>query len=220
MIATRATRGAISLSSSRYLPLIEASRLTKPVTLPPGLARLVTKPEPTGSTRLAKMIGTLRVCCMSNLVVGVPDDKMTSGRSSTSSFVNCCIRSTGRRPAEFDLDVLPLHPAELAQPLAECRNPGLNFRIALGIRHQHADPPHAFGLLRARRQRPRGSRSAEQRDELAPRHSITSSASARRVGGTVRPSVLAVLRLMTNSYFVGACTGKSPGFSPLKIRST
>src|ERR1700716_3769398 len=47
-------------------------------------------------------------------------------------------------------------------------------------------------------------------------HSITSSARARRVGGTSRPIRLAVLRLITRSYLVGACTGKLPGFSPLR----
>jgi hypothetical protein len=31
-----------------------------------------------------------------------------------------------------------------------------------------ADAPHAIGLLRARRQRPRRCRAAEDRDELAP----------------------------------------------------
>jgi hypothetical protein len=51
-------------------------------------------------------------------------------------------------------------------------------------------------------------------------YSITSSARARSVGGTVRPSNLAVLRLMTNSYLVGACTGRPAGFSPLRMRST
>jgi hypothetical protein len=50
-------------------------------------------------------------------------------------------------------------------------------------------------------------------------YSITSSAVERSVGGTVRPSALAVLRLMTNSYFVGACTGRSAGFAPLRMRS-
>ena len=35
-----------------------------------------------------------------------------------------------------------------------------------------------------------------------------------------RPSAFAVLRLITNSYFVGACTGRSAGFSPLRMRST
>ena len=34
------------------------------------------------------------------------------------------------------------------------------------------------------------------------------------------PSALAVLRLITSSYLVGACTGRSAGFSPLRIRST
>jgi hypothetical protein len=50
-------------------------------------------------------------------------------------------------------------------------------------------------------------------------YSITSSAVARRVGGTSRPSALAALRLMTSSYLVGACTGRSAGFSPLRMRS-
>ena len=39
-------------------------------------------------------------------------------------------------------------------------------------------------------------------------------------GGTVRPSALAVLRLITSSYLVGACTGRSAGFSPFRMRST
>src|SRR5262245_28251490 len=38
-----------------------------------------------------------------------------------------------------------------------------------------ADPPHPTALLRARSERP-SRRAAEQRDELAPLHSITSSA--------------------------------------------
>ena len=46
--------------------------------------------------------------------------------------------------------------------------------------------------------------------------------SRRRVrapaGGTSRPITLAVLRLITVSYLVGACTGRSPGFSPLRMR--
>ena|SRR5215472_15871792 len=66
------------------------------------------------------------------------------------------------------------------------------------------------------RERPRG-RAAEQRDELATLHSITSSAVASSLSGTVSPSALAVFRLITSSYLVGACTGRSAGFSPLRI---
>src|SRR5215471_14882435 len=49
---------------------------------------------------------------------------------------------------------------------------------------------------------------------------MTSSARASSVGGTSRPSSLAVLRLITNLYLVGAWTGRSAGFSPLRMRST
>src|SRR5262249_23172846 len=103
------------------------------------------------------------------------------------------------------------------------RRARLSFWIILRIVHQHCDPAHPVGLLRARRERP-SRRAAEQCDELAPLqlcgHSITSSARARSVGGTSMPSALAVLRLITNSYLVGACTGRSAAFSPLRMRST
>ena len=50
-------------------------------------------------------------------------------------------------------------------------------------------------------------------------YSITSSARASNVGGTLTPIAFAALRLIASSYFVGACTGKSAGFSPLRMRS-
>src|SRR5262249_10515207 len=107
--------------------------------------------------------------------------------------------------------------AGLGETLAERVHEESNRSGRLRIEHTHHGH---WRLLRARRERPRRCRAAEERTELAPLHSITSLASARSVGGGVRPRTLAVLRLMTNSYLVGACTGKSPGFSPLKIRST
>ena len=51
-------------------------------------------------------------------------------------------------------------------------------------------------------------------------YSITSSAAFNRPSGTFRPSALAVLRLMTKSNLAGCCTGRSAGFSPLRMRST
>src|SRR5499427_3172843 len=55
---------------------------------------------------------------------------------------------------------------------------------------------------------------------LGKNYSITSSARASTVAGGSRPSAWAVFRLITNSYLVGACTGRSAGFSPLRMRST
>src|SRR5207247_10902662 len=84
-------------------------------------------------------------------------------------------------------------------------------------RAQHPNAPHPLTLLRARPERPR-RRAAEQRDERAPLHSITSSAMASSPGGKLRPNALAVLRLITNSNLLDCMTGKSAGFSPLRIR--
>ena len=57
-------------------------------------------------------------------------------------------------------------------------------------------------------------------DALRKAHSITSSAMASMPDGMVRPSALAVLRLMTNSNLSGSSTGSSDGFSPLRMRPT
>src|SRR6516165_7610440 len=117
----------------------------------------------------------------------------------------------------IDAKIAALAPSQLLQPLFEGGGPGLRAGVALGQSGQNTDPPHPLALLRPRRERPRGRRAAEQRDELAPLHSIASSASASKRSGMVRPSVLAVFRLITNSNLVDCSTGRSAGFAPLRI---
>src|SRR6516162_5646098 len=93
--------------------------------------------------------------------------------------------------------------------------------MVLKFRHYDADPTHPISPLRVRRERARSRCTAEQRDELAAfHHSITSSARASTFDGTVIPSALAVVRLMTSSKLVGCSTGMSPGFVPRRILST
>src|SRR5262249_14147621 len=113
------------------------------------------------------------------------------------------------RPAILNGHVLAFDIAAFVQALTECGNHRhvASRRCAV----EKCDDRHRR-LLRARRERPR-DRHAEQRYELAPLHSITSSAMASTPGGTVRPSVLAVFKLITNSNLVGWMTGKSAGFS-------
>jgi hypothetical protein len=62
--------------------------------------------------------------------------------------------------------------------LQEYRDAGLLFRIIRSCVHEHTDASHALALLRPRRERPCCRRTTEQRDELAPPHSITSSGTA------------------------------------------
>ena len=83
--ATRFSAGAISLRSSNHFALMPYSNKTKPVALPPGRARLSTKPSPTGSTACANTIGTVRVAACSAATVGFDEAKMMSGASATSS---------------------------------------------------------------------------------------------------------------------------------------
>ena len=56
--------------------------------------------------------------------------------------------------------------------------------------------------------------SCQSRRSKRHLYSITSSARESSVGGTSRPSALAVLRLITSSYLVGTWTGRSAGFRP------
>src|SRR5262245_33314375 len=123
----------------------------------------------------------------------------------------------GPCPTGLDLYVAPDGPVRLLQALQKCPMARLPQCIVGSTVMEHADAPHPLALLRARPKRPHHRRAAEQRDELAPAdHSITSSAATCKVSGTVKPSILAVFRLIINSNFVGLIMGKSAGLSPLR----
>src|SRR6516165_6547530 len=61
--------------------------------------------------------------------------------------------------------------------------------------------------------------AASLRQLAWPPYSITSSARASSVGVTVRPNAFATLRLIASSNLVGACTGRSAGLAPPRMRS-
>src|SRR5262245_4468023 len=119
-------------------------------------------------------------------------------------------------PHEFKSEIRALLMPELGHALFESKPD----RRSSWLGTERTDTEHLLWLLRARRDRPTDGRAAEQRYERAPLHSITSSARASNVGGTSRASAFAALRLIASSYFVGACTGRSAGFAPLRMRST
>src|SRR5215831_8876154 len=122
------------------------------------------------------------------------------------------------QPVVLHRNILALNITAFVQPLAKGGEP----RGFDGIRRPAVDESdhRRRRLLRPCCQRPKGRRrrAAEQRYELAPLHSITSSAVASSLSGTVRPSILAVEALMTSSNLVDCTTGKSAGFAPLRIR--
>src|SRR5262249_42978855 len=95
--------------------------------------------------------------------------RVTRGAISLSSSSHFALKanSTFMKPV-----VLPPGRARLAtQALDEGVAASLPFRIVRSqAAHQHADAPHALALLRARRERPCGSRAADKRYELASSH--------------------------------------------------
>src|SRR5262249_18759731 len=120
------------------------------------------------------------------------------------------------KPVVFHPHVLAFDIAAFTKPFLEC---GCSEARRIG-RPGIDKCDNRDRLLRARRERPRRCYAAEQRDELASPHSITSSARASSVGGTSIPSVFAVLRLITSSNLVGCSTGRSAGLAPFRILST
>jgi hypothetical protein len=92
-------------------------------------------------------------------------------------------------------------------------------RTTRGLDHSERETRADGTTLRVCRQRP-DRRTAKQRDEFAPLHSITSSARASNVAGTSMPSALAVCKLMLTLNLVARSTGMSAGFAPFRILST
>src|SRR5262245_53253429 len=113
--------------------------------------------------------------------------------------------------------ILALDVAGFVEAFTECSD-----MARRGIGRPTADEAddRYCSLLRARRERPCRRRAPKQRDERASLHSINSSARPDNGSGTVSPSALAVLRLRTKMYLSACWTGRSPGFSPLRMRST
>src|SRR5262249_11883624 len=110
-------------------------------------------------------------------------------------------------------------PSQLFECLAKGRMASARLGV-IGEGIGHIDKPRDARLLRTRGERPRGNRAANQRDERASVHSITSSARRRKASGIFSPSTLAVVRLTTRSNLVGCSTGRSAGFAPRRILST
>src|SRR6516225_5403751 len=94
-----------------------------------------------------------------------------------------CAPAASLRPSNLDGDGPTVDPAEFAQPLHESGDP-----LVLNRALRRAREPNGRQLRRllcARRERPRDRAAKQRRDEVAPLHSITSSARPSSVGGTV-----------------------------------
>ena len=96
------------------------SKFMKPVTLPPGRARLSTKPAPTGSPTTGNTIGTVRVACSNGPTVEAPWARMTSGASATNSAA--CLRMSAALAVAQRVSIRTLRPMVQPNSASACRN--------------------------------------------------------------------------------------------------
>src|SRR4029450_4804991 len=149
MTATRVTAGAASLSSSSHLPPTEKSTKSKPVMLPPGRARLLTKPWTTGAAICTNTMGMVVVSCRSAATLGVvlARDHVGFERDQLRCISLEALTIAGG-PSIVEPGCGPVSPSKFSQPLAESPLEGLRLRIGRGKPHQHADAAHPLPLLR------------------------------------------------------------------------
>src|SRR5215467_2136648 len=117
MIANRRSRGTTSRKSSTRLPARSDCWVDWPVTLPPGCARLATRPPPTGSSATAKTMGMTDVACF-NVATAGPFVTMTSTLSRTNSAAISATRS--ERPSDQRYSIAMVRPS--IQPSARSRS--------------------------------------------------------------------------------------------------
>ena len=143
----------------------------KPVMLPPGRAKLATKPCPTGSLTTEKTIGMVRVACFSAAMTGVRAASGDNvGCEPTSSFTRawiCAISPPENRCSIVML--LLLYPAERLSSSRKAATRAECLLIVLGEPMQERDAPLALTLLRTRGDRPR-SRPTQRTEKFPPPH--------------------------------------------------
>src|SRR5215472_2904800 len=107
--ATRVVLGDISLSRSSNFALKLNSKLVKPVALPPGRAKLATKPLPTGSIVVTNTIGTVRLICSKSATIELAVPRTTSGFDATNSAAY--LRNSSVLPAPQRVSTCTLPPS-------------------------------------------------------------------------------------------------------------
>ncbi len=108
-IANRRRPGTTSRKSSSRLAARSVCCIDRPVTLPPGRARLATRPVPTGSPAAAKTIGMTDVACMAATITAVADVTMTSTLRRTNSAAISAARS--ERPSAQRYSIAIVRPS-------------------------------------------------------------------------------------------------------------
>ena len=171
IIANRRRPGSISRKNSSRLPASSAAWIDRPVTLPPGRAKLATKPVPSGSTATANTMGIAEVTCFTE-TTALPTVTMTSTLEPDELSRDLGI-ALGRvlPPSDIRSRRCGLRSSRARAAAAQKRRPkGSTPRASLAPRNPMVGSlpgccAHASERLLHRS-------AAEKRDELAPPHRL------------------------------------------------
>ena len=117
---TRASLGTASLSISSLLVFSSVAKLESPVTLPPGRARLATKPAPTGSAALVITMGMVVVAFFAANAgwLSCDHDQINLKTNQVRRKLRQALILLLGKPV-LDGDIFSLNPSKLAQLLPE-----------------------------------------------------------------------------------------------------
>ena len=169
MIANRRRALTTSRKSSSRLPAISPNSFDRPVTLPPGRARLATRPVPTGSPAVPKTIGMTDVACFDAMTAAVPAVTMTSTLSWTTQPRFRQDARLSLCPAVLDCDRATFDPIVLAHALNKGGGP-----FVLGGRCLRAQEPDGRELCQRCARATRGQTAAPPRAAMKVRRLIQS----------------------------------------------
>ena len=169
MWATLETCGAMARMKSGHLLATDASINMKPVILPPGLAKLSTKPLPIRSDNGRKQ-DRYRPRLALQSSGGKSSDSEQHIRVERYQLLRKGLSAiqVARRPSSLNFKVATIHPTELAEALAKCNLPDFALRIILCEQTQDADAAKPIPLSGVEDNRPNRHDAAEQRNKLAP----------------------------------------------------
>ena len=164
--------GQEEVEISTDLAVRSPNMLASPVMLPPGRARLLTKPEPIGSVAGVITIGTVAVARWAAAIAGVATATITSGLRAMSSAASAGRSWKGPCAARFSTTTIPaLGVPEFPHLLHEGNEQGSIGRKIPRAGMEHRDAPNSRWLLHLRGREatsPRRPRRAMNSRRLRP----------------------------------------------------
>ena len=158
MIANRRRPGTTSRKSSICLAARSVDWFDRPVTLPPGRARLATRPVPTGSPADANTIGITDVTCFAAMTFAVPAVTMTSTFRRTNSAAISAARSV--RPSAQRYSIARVRPSIQPSSPSRCTRAAVHGRATEAVVGPRTSMVGSFATCCPRQQAPGATPSA------------------------------------------------------------